>query len=142
MDSEEQLLPLDPDPEKVIPSNILIGKNIIELRQHYELSQRDFALKMGISKATVSLWENGKKYPTRKNLEKLSSLFNLNPQDLFGHDLLKTLALQPQFTFKPAVFSVKQGVELHIETEKLSREELASVEKAIRLLKVFFSPDF
>ena len=141
MDSEEQLLPLGSDLEKNVPSNILIGKNIIELRQHYKMSQRDFALKMGISKATVSLWENGKKYPTRRNLEKLSSLFNLNPQDLFGHDLSRTLALQPQFTFKPAVFNVKQGVELHIETEKLSREELSSVEKAIKLLKVFFSPE-
>lgn len=142
MDSESHSIPMESETEKSLPSNILIGKNIIELRQHYKMSQRDFALKMGISKATVSLWENGKKYPTRRNLEKLSSMFNLNPQDLFGQDLLKNLALQPQFTFKPAVFSVKQGVELHIETEKLSREELSSVEKAIKLLKVFFSPDF
>ncbi len=141
MDSEEQLLLLESDPKKNIRPNILIGKNIVELRQHFGMSQRDFALKMGISKATVSLWENGKKYPTRKNLEKLSSMFNLNPQDLFGQDLAKTLALQPQFNFKPAVFSVKQGVELHIEKEKLSREELSSIEKAIKLLKVFFSPD-
>ena len=141
MDSEQNILSMDSDTEKSIHSNILIGKNISELRHHYKMSQRDFALKMGISKATVSLWENGKKYPTRRNLEKLSSMFNLNPQDLFGHDLLKNLALQSQFTFKPAVFSVKQGVDLHIETEKLSREELASVEKAIKLLKVFFSPD-
>ena len=141
MDSEERMLPSESESEKSIPSNILIGKNIIELRQHYKMSQRDFALKLGISKATVSLWENGKKYPTRRNLEKLAGMFNLNPQDLFGQDLLKNLALQSQFTFKPAVFSVKQGVDLYIETEKLSREELASVEKAIRLLKVFFSPD-
>ena len=124
---------------KLPAHDLHIGKNIIKLRQHLKLSQQDFALKLGISKATVSLWENERKYPTRKNLEKLASVFKVDPQELFGRDFAKHLALQSQFTFKPAIYTVKDGVELHIEGEKLSHEELHVVEKAIRLLKVFFS---
>ena len=113
-------------------------KNITAIRKHFKLSQRDFALKLGISKATVSLWEQGKKYPSRKNMEKLVSTFNIDPQDIFGPDVQEKLVLQPQFKFKPSSFLIKQGISLQIETEKLSREELSSVEKAIKLLKVFF----
>lgn len=116
-----------------------IGNNILTIRKHFRLSQRDFALKLGVSKATVSLWENNKKYPSRRNLENLATIFNIDPQDLFGDDVKQKLILQSQFRFRPSVFSIKQGVELHVETERLSREELQSVEKAIRLLKVFFN---
>jgi len=115
-----------------------IGKNIASIRHHFNLSQRDFALKLGISKATVSLWENNKKYPSRKNLENLATIFNLDPQDLFGTNVKEKLILQSQFRFRPTIFNIKQGVELRVETEKLSRDELQSVEKAIKLLKVFF----
>lgn len=126
--------------EPKLPGHDLhIGKNIVKLRQHLKLSQQDFALKLGVSKATVSLWENERKYPTRKNLEKLASVFKVDPQELFGRDFASHLALQPQFCFKPAIYTVKEGVELHIEGEKLSHEELHLVEKAIRILKVFFS---
>ncbi len=115
-----------------------IGKNITVIRQHFGLSQQDFAMKVGISKATVSLWENGKKYPSKKNLEKLAIIFNLDPQDLFGDNVNEKLSLQSHFKFRASVFTIKQGVELHVETEKLSKEEISSVEKAIKLLKVFF----
>ena len=124
--------------EALIP-DLNIGKNIVELRKHFKLSQDEFALKAGISKATVSLWENNKKYPSRKNIEKLALIFGIDPKDIFGKDLAKALAVQSQFKFKPVILSIKPGVELHIETEKLSKEELAYVEKAIKLLKVFFS---
>lgn len=115
-----------------------ISKNIETIRKHFKLTQRDFALKLGVSKATVSLWESGKKYPSRRNLENLALAFNINTQDLFGADVNEKLNIQSHFKFKASIFSIKQGIDLHVETEKLPKEELVSVEKAIKLLKVFF----
>ena len=116
-----------------------IGNNIIALRGHFGLSQRELANQLGVSKATISLWENEKKYPSRKNIEKLIVKFQLNPKDLFGSNVGEVLTPQAQFKFQPSVFTVKEGIELHIAAEKLSKEELDKMDKAVQLLKVFYS---
>ena len=121
------------------PVNALnIDKNIIAIRKHFKLSQGDFSKKLGISKATVSLWENGKKYPSKKNLEKLAKEFNLKPQDLFNNNIHEMLGSQSQFKFRASVFNIKPGLDLYAETEKLSKKDIASIDKAVEILKVFF----
>lgn len=116
-----------------------MGRNILDIRQFSGLSQKDFALKLGVSKATVSLWENGKKYPSRKNMEKLSAIFSLEPKDIFSSNVLDKLNNQHQFKFRASNFQIKPGIELHAETEKLSRKDFDNLDKAVKLLKIFFS---
>ena len=115
-----------------------IGNNIIAVRGHFGLSQRELADQLGVSKATVSLWENDKKYPSRKNIEKLIYQFRLDPKDLFGANVREILTPQKQFQFQPDVLDIKDGIALHVAPEKLSKADLDKTEKAVQLLKVFF----
>ena len=63
----------------------------------------------------------------------------MDPKDLFGSNVQDLLTSQSQFKFQPSVFTVKEGIELHIAAEKLSKEELDKMDKAVKLLKVFYS---
>lgn len=115
-----------------------IGENISAARIHFGLSQYQLSKRMNVSKATISLWENNKKYPTRKNIEKMSELFGIKPQDMFNEDLNLKLDSQPGLPFRPKTFNIKSGVQLVIQEESLSEEELHSVDKVCDILKVFF----
>jgi transcriptional regulator with XRE-family HTH domain len=115
-----------------------IGNNISALRAQLGLSQKELSDRLGVSKATVSLWESEKKYPSRKNFEKLLSVFKLKPTDLFEPQLTDYFTLQHQLPFQPTVLFIKEGLELHVQMEKLSKEDLVSLKKAVPLLKVIF----
>lgn len=49
-----------------------------------KLTQSEFAEKMGVSPASVSLWIQGKKSPRMDKLDKMCELFNCTRNDLLG----------------------------------------------------------
>lgn len=54
-----------------------------EARLRLNLSQEEFAEKLGISFVTYGLWERGKFTPTQENIEKIKNTLNLSENDLF-----------------------------------------------------------
>ncbi|MGM0260500.1 LexA family protein [Enterococcus sp. AZ102] len=58
-------------------SNI-IGKQISELRNTRGYTQEDLALKIGVSKQTVSNWETGLKVPRMGAIQKIADHFNVS----------------------------------------------------------------
>ena len=108
------------------------------IREHFNLSQKDLSEKLEVSKATISLWESGKKYPSRKNMEKLASTFNISLKDLFDISVDEKLESQSNFEFIPSSYRIKNGIELSIKAAKLSKEDLLVVDKAVRVLRVLF----
>jgi len=64
-----------------------IGRQIRNLRQQKELSQDDLALKIYVTRQTISNWENDKNYPDVKSLLLLSSLFNISLDQLIKGDV-------------------------------------------------------
>lgn len=60
------------------------GKNMARLRKEKGMNQEELALKLGVSKQTISTIEKGDSYPTFKNLEKISKILNASPIQLFG----------------------------------------------------------
>ena len=50
------------------------------------MSQKFVAISVGVSPPTVSMWENGRKEPTRENLIKLADLFGVTIDYLLGRD--------------------------------------------------------
>lgn len=61
----------------------MIGEKIKDLRIDKNLTQEDLAIKLYISRQTISRWENGKTIPTMENLMQLSHFFSV-PIDYFS----------------------------------------------------------
>ena len=55
-----------------------------ELRINAGIGQVALAQKIGVSKGTISLWENGLREPTMSNLIALSEFFGLSIDELVG----------------------------------------------------------
>ncbi len=65
----------------------MIPKEIKELRKKLELSQEDFARKVGVTSGTVGRWERGKGEPkTKAILEKLKEI-GLTGRHLRGREI-------------------------------------------------------
>jgi transcriptional regulator with XRE-family HTH domain len=116
-----------------------IGQNIAVIRKRLQLTQKEFAETLGISKTSVSLWENQKKYPSRKNISTMLSTLKLNPRDLFEIHSEDTLFLQHALPFPPSQFKIKEGIQLHVQNEKLSQSDIALLPKAVQILKLLYS---
>lgn len=54
-----------------------------EFRERISLSQKDFALKLGLSQVTIARYETDKMSPTCKVITKYINIFNANPNYLF-----------------------------------------------------------
>lgn len=62
------------------------GKKIKELRQRLELTQEQFAEKIGISAKSLSQIELGKNFVSAEVLESICTNMNVNPKTLFDFD--------------------------------------------------------
>ena len=63
-----------------------LGKNIIKIRKHNNLTQDDLAKKYFVTRQTVSNWENSKSYPDLETLIKISDDFNISLDILLKED--------------------------------------------------------
>lgn len=66
-----------------------IGKKITKLREKKELSQEDFAGELGLSRETISRWENGKALPSSKNLKKVCEVLEIAVEELLNEEQTK-----------------------------------------------------
>lgn len=60
-----------------------MNQNILSLklkqyRQHEGITQEDLAERLGVSDKSISKWELGKGYPSKKNIMKISELLNVS----------------------------------------------------------------
>lgn len=60
--------------------------NLFKARKRSGLSQEEVAKKLGVSRQTVSKWENGETLPGILQSKKLSSLYHMARDDFFDLD--------------------------------------------------------
>ena len=65
-----------------------IGKKIITLRQRRGLSQNELREKLGVSRQTISKWENGQVLPDAYNLKALAKILDISVDDLLSDEEL------------------------------------------------------
>ena len=58
------------------------GNLLYELRTKANLTQKELALKLGVTNKAISKWENGNAKPTTDTLKNLSILFNISIEKL------------------------------------------------------------
>lgn len=58
------------------------GENLCFLRKNAKMSQENLAEKVGVSRQSVSKWENGETYPEMDNILKICKIFHCKINDL------------------------------------------------------------
>lgn len=66
-------------------------KHIRELRVARNLSQVDFAKALGVSKQTVSNWENDNIQPSLEMFVRIAEFLGVTPNQLLGFETVNTL---------------------------------------------------
>ena len=64
-----------------------IGKKIKKYREQSNISQDELALKVFVSRQTISNWETNKSYPDIKSLAMLSNIFKVSLDDFIKEDI-------------------------------------------------------
>lgn len=62
-----------------------LGDNIIRLRHEKKLTQEDIASFVGVTKASVSKWENKMSMPDITLLPALATLFDVSVDEILGY---------------------------------------------------------
>ena len=70
---------------------MLFGEKLKKLREDKKLSQIQLAYNLGVSKSTVSCYENGSRYPSYEVLVKIAHTFHVTTDYLLDHDSIRTL---------------------------------------------------
>lgn len=63
------------------------GENLYSLRKGAKMSQEKLAEEVGVSRQSVSKWENGESYPEMDNMLKLCKIFHCQINDLVHKDM-------------------------------------------------------
>lgn len=69
-----------------------LGNKISDLRRQHNMSQDELAMKVNVSRQTISKWENDVVLPDVYNLRKVAEVFGISVDELLGNDV------QPQQT--------------------------------------------
>lgn len=90
-------------------------KDIIKkLREELNIGQSELADMLDVSPSTISMWETGKRFPTRESCEALADFFNVDIDYIYGRT------------------SIRKGVHLDVKGNKylaLSDLEIELVER-------------
>lgn len=62
--------------------NIKIGQEIKIARIRKKISQKDLAIKIGVSKQAVCSWENDVKFPNFQNLLEIAQILEINLDEI------------------------------------------------------------
>ena len=64
-------------------------ENLKDLRIEKRIGQVELAEKLGVSKGTISLWENGLREPKLSSIVLLANFFEISIDELVGSDIKK-----------------------------------------------------
>ena len=93
------------------------------LRKGKALSQSELALKLGISKSAVSMYEQGKREPDFEILKRIADTFQVNSDYLLGRNP------SPSDAFTPVTIAA------HLDTSGLTQSELDDVADYIAFIR-------
>lgn len=107
----------------------MFGKNLKELRNSRNIIQKDLAEYIGVSRAIISQYESGDKFPSVETIEKIAEYFGVTIDYLLGSN--NTIDdLEEQFP---------EGVQvLRRATKELTPEARA---KMVKLMKAFLEEE-
>ena len=88
------------------------GENLRNLRKGKNMSQETIAEKVGVSRQSISKWENGEAYPEMKNILILCEIFECKLNDLVHEDMLDLNSLDEEIIMKIVKFNKKKQTQV------------------------------
>ena len=107
----------------------IFSDRLKELRSEYGLSLNDVAIKCGISKSAIHLYELSKRSPKRETLEELSCLFNVDIDYLIGRSDIRNAAANA-LGYSSLEEAYKAGVNINKPPNELSEGKRKLIEFA------------
>ncbi len=113
-------------------------ENLKRIRTEKGYTQKDFAEKLGVAKSTYCMYENGKREPNLKTVQRISELLNISTNDLINNSDYKIYygstcpegfkRLVKDMVDKP--FTEDQTtVAAHFDGDEFTEEELEEIRK-------------
>lgn len=109
------------------------GSNITRLRKDQGLSQEELADRVGLKKQSISNIERGNRYPTFETLERIASVLNASPIQLFG--TLKEIAVSDVPVVLNRIDEYDERVRQVFQAEKTLKDIGESVDKLAKNTK-------
>ena len=82
----------------------MLGEKIRSLRKTHKISQEELAEKLGVSRQSISLWENGQTIPSMENIVAIANIFEISTDTLLKHETLSAPSEKCTTTNKPQIF--------------------------------------
>lgn len=99
---------------------------LVQLRKELNLTQTDFAEKIGFSRTAISAWEIGRNEPSNEDTIKIADFFGVSVDYIIGNSDIRN----PE-ELKNIQFANAGG----LDTEGLGEEELKELQRQIDFIK-------
>ena len=121
------------------------GENLYNLRKKQKMSQEKLAEKIGVSRQSVSKWENGIAYPEMNRILELCKIFHCQLNDLVNDTILDFDSLDEEVKMSVVKFNKEKQKKLKIVSKTISicskvLQVLTIIISVIMLISIFFIP--
>lgn len=96
------------------------GENLYNLRKKQKISQEKLAEKIGVSRQSVSKWENGTAYPEMNRIFELCKIFHCKLNDLVNDNILDFDSLDKEVKMSVVKFNKEKQNKLKIVSKTIS----------------------
>ena len=90
------------------------GENLYNLRKKQKISQEKLAEKIGVSRQSVSKWENGTAYPEMNRIFELCKIFHCKLNDLVNDNILDFDSVDEEVKMRVVKFNKEKQKKLSV----------------------------
>lgn len=121
------------------------GENLYNLRKKQKISQEKLAEKIGVSRQSVSKWENGTAYPEMNRIFELCKIFHCQLNDLVNDNILDFDSLDKEVKMSVVKFNKEKQNKLKIVSKTISifskmLQVITIIISAVMIMSMLFIP--
>ena len=121
------------------------GENLYNLRKKQKISQEKLAEKIGVSRQSVSKWENGTAYPEMNRIFELCKIFHCKLNDLVNDNILDFDSLDEEVKMSVVKFNKEKQKKLKIVSKTISicsriLQVITIIISAVLIMSMLFIP--
>lgn len=121
------------------------GENLYNLRKKKKISQEKLAEKIGVSRQSVSKWENGTAYPEMNRIFELCKIFHCKLNDLVNDNILDYDSLDEEVKMSVVKFNKEKQKKLKIVSKTISicskiLQVITIIISAVMIMSMLFIP--